>query len=216
MISERNMIKGLDRSGLPWEYSFRDSSYHVSGGWRRGGLSLSLDGDTWMYRTRMSGGPVDSVAHLWRLLNRTVEQAGVASRVATFYMASLQAGPYLYPEAGSGASSGVLRDLEELRKLPVEERGQSPAWVHLLGPEGTPPYKMTKLEVAYTDESPYQQNCANCIRSYTHNTTGVSICDWMRGVVDPKGWCRVWKEPMPREEYEAYQERGQVLPGVKR
>lgn len=119
--------------------------------------------------------------------------------------------PYTYPGAEEGnVPSGVLDAIEEFRSLPVEERKERPLLFWLLGEKGTPPYKFTKLEAAYTDESPYDVKCANCLSTYLHVTSGTLICDQMRGVIVEEGWCRLYRSAIEAEEYKAYQEEGNV------
>jgi hypothetical protein len=136
-------------------------------------------------------------------------------RVALRHLEAKGESPYLYPEAGKSARPGVKKDIEEFRKLPVEERAQKPLWSFLFG-DGTPTFKMTKLEASYTGESPYEGNCGNCVHAYQHVTTGTYICDWMRGAIAPTGWCRVWGAPISAKEYKDYQERGNVSAKVAR
>ncbi len=115
--------------------------------------------------------------------------------------------PYLYDDAGKDAPAKVRAAIVEYRKLPEEFRKDNPLLFWLLG-DGTPLFKMTKVEAAYADPSPFKkQNCGNCLHSYSHVTSGTFICDQMRGAIKPEAWCRVWKPAIAKAEYRKYQER---------
>jgi len=122
-------------------------------------------------------------------------------------------GPYLYSGTEKTNVPKEIKDaIKKYRELPEEKRKETPLLYWLLGDDGTPPYKMTKLEAAYTDKSPYKQNCGNCARAYQNVTTGVHICDWMRGEIKLAGWCNVWHEPWNKKEYTEYQEKNNEVP----
>jgi len=126
--------------------------------------------------------------------------------VIQIWAAKREPGPFLYAGAGAKAPRAVQEAIQEYRALPEDERVETPLLYWLLG-DGTPPFKMTKVEAGYIDDSPYNQNCGNCTHAYTHVTSGIAICDQMRGVIEPQAWCRVWSEPDDPEEYREYQER---------
>lgn len=129
-----------------------------------------------------------------------------AFRVALrFAQSKLKKAPFLYEGVEKTARPGVQEEIRKFRELSMEERSQIPLWAWLLG-AGTPPFKMTKVEAAYVEESPYESNCANCRHAYTQHTSGVMICNWMRGEIKPEAWCRVWKSPMDADEYRTYLE----------
>lgn len=55
---------------------------------------------------------------------------------------------------------------------------------------GTPPYKMSKKDSAYTDvANDPKYSCATCEYLYLKVNTGEYICSQIRGEVKPSGWC---------------------------
>ena len=118
----------------------------------------------------------------------------------------MAAGLYEYPGAGRRAPQFIKRAVAQFRRLPLSARHSLPLLWWML-PEGTPPYKFSKLEAAYQDRPRGKQRCDNCRSAYKHVTSGNYICDQMSGLIEPKGWCRVWREPFKRGFYSRYQER---------
>tara|TARA_Y100000310_G_C20543474_1_gene744458 strand:- start:661 stop:1020 length:360 start_codon:yes stop_codon:yes gene_type:complete len=103
----------------------------------------------------------------------------------------------------------VQAAIKRFRSLPLRERVKRPLLYWLLG-DGTPPFKLTKPEAAYLRVSPFAHLghiCGTCLHAYTHTTTGTMICDQMRGVIHNEAWCRLWRPPIPKKRYEAYQNR---------
>ena len=100
---------------------------------------------------------------------------------------------HMYPGAGVAAPPGVQVEIAKFRALPVETRKKIPLLYYLLG-DGTPPSKMDKEDVSYTDKSTVKgQTCGNCQRAYQHVLSKEYICDWMGGEIVPPGWCSVWR-----------------------
>lgn len=111
---------------------------------------------------------------------------------------------YTYPIAGEeGAHPKVREAIDEFHSLPETAKRDLPLLWYLLGEGGTPPYKMSKADSDYTDESPYQATCANCSFAYLRVVPDVLICSQIRGELDSQGWCRLW-EPYPEDVKEAW------------
>ena len=99
----------------------------------------------------------------------------------------------IYPQAGINAQPEVQAAVERYRMLPPEVRRNHVLLWWLLG-TGTPPYKQSKPDSAYSDKSPVLgQTCANCIFTYKRHVTGQYICSQIRGEIKLRGWCRLWK-----------------------
>lgn len=140
----------------------------------------------------------------------TIEKhSSLRRRTASRYLKKLTAklkAPFMYPSAAEGnAQPEVKEAVERFRELPYEERSKLPLLWWLLGATGTPPYKTPPLERAYVDESPYENNCDNCQHMYYHPASDTYICDQISGVIQPEGWCQVWKAPFDTEKYKEYQ-----------
>lgn len=87
----------------------------------------------------------------------------------------------------------VISAFNEYKKLPSASLKRMPFLYFLLN-KGTNPAKLPKAFVLYTEKEIIKsQNCANCVHSYKHNTSGRFICDQMRGWIKPKAWCKLWK-----------------------
>jgi hypothetical protein len=101
---------------------------------------------------------------------------------------------YEYPFAGGRkAPPEVQAAVERFRLLPESEKEKLPLLYWLLG-EGTPPYKMSRIDSKYTVLSPVAgQNCANCIFTYLQPKRNVYICSQIAGTILPEAWCRLWR-----------------------
>ena len=100
-----------------------------------------------------------------------------------------------YPEAGLNPETQieVQEALRRWATMPPEERGDIPLLYWLLG-SGTPPYKMSREESEYTDQSTVEgQTCANCEFAYKKVVRDQFICSQIRDDIQPKGWCKLWK-----------------------
>ena len=106
---------------------------------------------------------------------------------------------YAYPEAGDKAHPLVARAVRVFRKAPKKVKERLPLLWVLLGPKGTQPYKMSKADSTYGPPPPHFQNqrCGNCNLAYRHEVSGVLICAWVRGTINPGLWCRFWIPPAP-------------------
>lgn len=99
-----------------------------------------------------------------------------------------------YEKAGENAQPGVKHDIETWRELPDRVKDRVPLLYYLLG-SGTPPYKMSKTDSLYVDESTTEnQTCANCEFAYKKVVRDRYICSQIRGPIKPKGWCKLWKK----------------------
>jgi hypothetical protein len=98
-----------------------------------------------------------------------------------------------YEAAGSRAQSEVQQAIERFRKLPLAERREQPLLYWLLG-EGTPAFKMTKEDSDYHATSKDKQKCGNCEFAFKKVVGGRFICSQIEGLIEPKAWCRLWKE----------------------
>jgi hypothetical protein len=100
-----------------------------------------------------------------------------------------------YENAGENAPAGVRQEIENYKKLPLEQKENLPLLYYLLG-SGTPPYKMATEDADYTAKSSVQaQTCANCEYFYHKPARGQRyICSQIQGLVKPSGWCRLWKK----------------------
>lgn len=98
-----------------------------------------------------------------------------------------------YEDAGTDAQPEVQEALKRYAAMSPEERGDTPLLYWLLG-SGTPPYKMSKEESEYVDDSETEgQTCENCAFGYVRTATGQLICSQIRGIIKPEGWCNLWK-----------------------
>lgn len=113
---------------------------------------------------------------------------------------------FLYPRAGHGAQPEVVAAIRRFRLLSSSERAKHSLWAWLLGPEGTPPYKMQKSEIVWTKHPMKGHDCGNCQRFYVHVVTGTGICDKVAGIWEESWWCEEWSEPAPLDEYLRYQQ----------
>lgn len=116
---------------------------------------------------------------------------------------------FWYKDAGQNMPAEVRMALARFRQLPEKVRAQIPLWGWLIG-GGTPVGKMEQSEVQYgpppSDKA--MQRCHNCIHFYRHETTGVQICAWVKGVISPTAWCNKWAAPISRKAYVDYQQKG--------
>ena len=97
-----------------------------------------------------------------------------------------------YLTAGQRAQPEVKAAIQRFRLLPADQRNR-PLLYWLLG-SGTPPYKMAQGDARYTDNTPVpSQKCSNCPHSFLHHASQTNICDQIRGVIQPGGWCKLWK-----------------------
>jgi hypothetical protein len=55
--------------------------------------------------------------------------------------------------------------------------------------------------------------CGNCRSLFVHATSGIRICDQVRGEVLDTAWCNRWQPPWPVATFRAYQERGRAVFG---
>lgn len=97
-----------------------------------------------------------------------------------------------YPDAGVNASPEINKKIEDFRNLSDEEKNQTPLLYYILG-DGTPPYKMEPRDANYTDNATGEQTCGSCEFSYQKVATGNHICSQIRGGIQLRGWCKLWK-----------------------
>ena len=99
-----------------------------------------------------------------------------------------------YPEALTPRTQPeVQRAVRRFRALPLARRENTPLLYWLLG-QGTPAFKMTKADTAYTDESVVPgETCANCEFAYRKVHNGRYICSQIAGPILPPGWCNRWR-----------------------
>jgi len=89
--------------------------------------------------------------------------------------------------------------IREFMRKPKSFRQHVPLLYFILGSgSGTPPFKMSKKVADYEDVSTHRtllgiQNCANCEYQYLKTINNKYICSQMRGRIEPKGWCKLWK-----------------------
>ena len=113
---------------------------------------------------------------------------------------------WLFPLAGREAQPEVKRVIRRFRGLPDSVRARVPSlWGWLLGPDGTPPYKFDREEIAWSERPMQGQKCANCQRWYIHYVTNVGICDSVSGPWKGDWWCEKWTVPLGKEAYTEYQ-----------
>ena len=99
-----------------------------------------------------------------------------------------------YPQAGETAQPEIQAAIARFRELPEAERAEIPLLWWLLG-DGSQPYKMSKPDSNYVDHSRSRQQCQGCLHAYYRVADEAFICSVIRGIIEPKGWCRLW-EPM--------------------
>lgn len=117
---------------------------------------------------------------------------------------------FVYPRAGAGAQREVRQAIRRFRELPPNLRASFPSlWGWLLGPEGTPPYKVDPDEIEVAGKPVNGQRCGNCTRWYVHHVTGTGICDSVQGVWPKQAWCQLWAPAVDKAEYQRYQ-RGEA------
>jgi hypothetical protein len=97
-----------------------------------------------------------------------------------------------YREAYEKAPEETKDAIERFMQLPKKVRDWKPLLYYVLG-AGTPPYKMSKKDSAYTDVSTKKQNCANCIFTYIKYVENKPICSQIRGTIRLEGWCKLWQ-----------------------
>ena len=97
-----------------------------------------------------------------------------------------------YPDAGKDAQPEVKEALERFKKMSPEERSKKPLLYWLLG-TGTQPYKMSQEDSEYTDKSPGEHKCDNCVYTFTNHTSGKHICSQIQEEVKLEGWCKLWE-----------------------
>ena len=107
-------------------------------------------------------------------------------------LVKLGRGENTYPEAGKGAAESIKQLVDRFRSLSDDERAAKPLLYWLLG-SGTPPYKMSKADAKYTDESEIEdETCENCQFIYYGLARKRFICSQISGPVKKEGWCRLW------------------------
>lgn len=130
---------------------------------------------------------------------------------AAFRATARRVGRFLYSGAEKGAQPEVVSAIRRFRRLPESERAKHPSlWGWLLGPLGTPPRKLSKDDVAWSDHPVDGKQCSGCMRWYLHPVTGTPICDSVRGVWPADAWCDRWSQPWNAARYRAYQEGGSI------
>jgi len=102
---------------------------------------------------------------------------------------------YRYPDAGENAQPEVKKAVKRFRELPLAERQSQPLLYWLLG-EGTPDFKMSKLDAAYQSEPRGKQKCANCEFAYKKVVRDQFICSQIEGDIASQAWCRLWRPPV--------------------
>lgn len=107
--------------------------------------------------------------------------------------------------AGVGAQPEILLAIRRWRQLPESVRSTTSLWAWLLGPEGTPPYKIDRDDIAWAEHPVNGRSCEGCQRWYIHWVTKTGICDKVSGVWDKDWWCSAWEAPADVETYRAYQ-----------
>ncbi len=112
---------------------------------------------------------------------------------------------FLYEGAGRTAQPEVRSALARFRRLSENERAKHSFWGWLLGPDGTPPYKMPKDQIAWAKHPVDGRECGNCQRWYIHVVTETGICDKVAGVWKENWWCDQWETPAPVDVYRRYQ-----------
>ncbi len=99
-----------------------------------------------------------------------------------------------YPDAGHNAPPEVQEAIARFHSLPPESKERLPLLYFLLG-AGTPPYKMSKEDAQYAEQTPVPgQTCDNCEFAYKKVVRDQFICSKMRGDIAPKAWCKLWYE----------------------
>lgn len=124
----------------------------------------------------------------------------------------------LYRFAGRGAQAGVQASIALWRTLPQSVQRKRVLLWWLLGPDGTPPYKMSKPDSGYVMNTSSSRKCANCMSLYLHVESwdrteagpcpkGTYICDQVRGVVRPQDTCtEKWSPVRSAAFYRRYQD----------
>lgn len=110
--------------------------------------------------------------------------------------------PYTWPELGT---PNLRRLIRKFNTLPLAVREKQPLWAWILQ-GGTPFWKFYRSWVGYSPLPVNGQCCGNCNRWYTHNVTGTTLCDSVRGVWKAEEHCQRWTKPWDAKIYRAYQE----------
>ncbi len=103
--------------------------------------------------------------------------------------------PFSYPDAGKGADPLVQKAVALFRRLPLAARKRAgPLLYKLIGPHGTPPFKMHPQDANYgpPPEAAKGQTCGSCDYAYQHVVSQGYICSAIRGPIRPQDWCRLW------------------------
>lgn len=99
-----------------------------------------------------------------------------------------------YKKARKKAPQSVQQRIEEYDNLSKEDKAKIPLLYWILG-TGTPPYKMSKEDSHYIDESTdVSETCGNCKFLYHQPLRNSYICSKIRGNVAVEGWCKFWKD----------------------
>jgi len=101
----------------------------------------------------------------------------------------------MYPDAGKNAPEEVKKVINEFRELPDDQRDEVLLY-HILG-SGTPPYKMSKEDSQYVDDSGSDNTCGNCEFIYLKLANKKHICSQIRGRIQPSGWCKLYVPGKP-------------------
>lgn len=99
-----------------------------------------------------------------------------------------------YKEALKDAPVWIKQAYVEFEKLSEKEKKKTPFLYFVLGKgKGTPPFKMSKRDSDYKDETSNPNFiCGNCIFYYYNVVKKIGICSQIRGTVDYDGICRLW------------------------
>ena len=99
---------------------------------------------------------------------------------------------FSYDDAGKNAPEHIRHAIGEFHKLPEDVKRITPLLYYILG-SGTPPYKMSREDSEYTDQSSNPSMiCANCEFAYQKVISKKFICSQIRGHIQPGGWCNQW------------------------
>jgi len=101
-------------------------------------------------------------------------------------------GEFSYDDAGRNAPAEVQQAIKEFHNLPEEVKKNTPLLYYILG-SGTPPYKMSREDSEYTDQSSDPSTtCGNCEFAYQKVINKKFICSQIRDHIQPAGWCNQW------------------------
>jgi hypothetical protein len=97
-----------------------------------------------------------------------------------------------YKEAYESAPEETRKSIQAFMSKPKAFRDKKPLLYYVLG-SGTPPYKMSKKDSLYVDNSTKRQKCSNCIFTYIKYVDNKPICSQIRGTIKLGGWCKLWR-----------------------